>query len=103
MPFEEKAAGPGQLVFPIFEYDHDRGCTVVGGHVYRGTARPAERGRYVFGDYCSGTVWSFRVVDGKAVNVRTERFRVSSLTSFGEDAAGELYATSHEGVVFRLS
>jgi glucose/arabinose dehydrogenase len=101
--FEEKAAGPGQLVFPIFEYDHDRGCTVVGGYVYRGKARPAERGRYVLGDYCSGTIWSFRVVDGKAVNVRTEPFRVSSLTSFGEDAAGELYATSHEGTVFRLS
>ena len=40
---------------------------------------------------------------GKAVGVRTERFKIPSLTSFGEDAAGELYATSHEGVVYRIS
>ena len=53
--FEDKGAGPGELVFPIYEYSHDRGCTVVGGYVYRGSARKAERGRYVFGDYCSGT------------------------------------------------
>jgi len=101
--FEEKAAGSGELVFPIFEYGRNRGCSVVGGFVYRGKARPAERGRYTVGDYCSGIVWSFRVVAGKAEGVRTEPFRVSSLTSFGEDAAGELYATSHEGTVYRIT
>ena len=58
--------GPGKLVFPVFEYGHDRGCTVVGGFVYRGKARPAERGRYIVGDYCSGIVWSFRVAGGKS-------------------------------------
>jgi glucose/arabinose dehydrogenase len=101
--FEEKTAGPGKLVFPVYEYSHQRGCTVVGGYVYRGKARPSERGRYTFGDYCSGVVWSMRMSGGKAVGVRTERFKIPSLTSFGEDAAGELYATSHEGVVYRIS
>jgi glucose/arabinose dehydrogenase len=101
--FEEKAAGPGELVFPIFEYSHSRGCTVVGGYVYRGSARPAERGRYTLGDYCSGTVWSLRVSSGEASGVRVERFRIPSLTSFGENAAGELFATSHDGVVYRIS
>ena len=101
--FEEKVAGPGELVFPVFEYGRNRGCSVVGGFVYRGRARTSERGRYTLGDYCSGIVWSFRVVGGKAGAVRTEKFRIPSLTSFGEDAAGELYATSHEGTVFRLS
>ena len=101
--FEQKSAGPGQLVFPVFEYGRDRGCTVVGGYVYRGKARPAERGRYTAGDYCSGIVWSFRVVSGKAAGVRVEPFKIPSLTSFGEDAAGELYATSHEGTVYRIS
>ncbi|GIU94665.1 MAG: glucose dehydrogenase [Gaiellaceae bacterium] len=95
--------GPGRLVFPVFEYGHDRGCSVTGGVVYRGRARPGERGRYLVGDYCSGTVWSLRVADGQARDVRVEPFRVPSLTSFGEDAAGEVYATSHDGVVFRLS
>lgn len=101
--YSNASAGPGQLVFPVFEYDHDRGCSVTGGYVYRGRARPSERGRYVFGDYCSGTVWSLRVASGAAQGVRTEPFRIRSLTSFGEDPAGELYATSHEGVVYRLS
>jgi len=101
--FEDKSAGPGRLVFPVFQYGRDRGYSITGGHVYRGKARPAERGRYVVGDYGSGIVWSFRVVSGKAQSVRVERFRIPSLTSFGEDTAGELYATSHEGVVYRIS
>jgi glucose/arabinose dehydrogenase len=102
--FEDKTPGPGRLVFPVYEYRHDPGCTVIGGFVYRGAARPAERGRYVFGDYCSGRVWSFRVKGGEATGVRTEPFRISALSSFGEDAAGELYATSQDGgVVYRLS
>ncbi len=101
--FEDKAVGTGRLVFPVFEYGRDRGCSVVGGHVYRGKARPAELGRYTVGDYCSGIVWSFRIRAGKAVGVRTERFRIPSLTSFGEDAVGELYATSHEGVLYRIT
>jgi glucose/arabinose dehydrogenase len=101
--FEEKVAGPGELVFPIFEYGHGRGCSVVGGYVYRGKAKAGERGRYTVGDYCSGIVWSFRVVGGEAQGLRTERFRIPSLSSFGEDAAGELYATSLEGTVYRIS
>jgi glucose/arabinose dehydrogenase len=102
-PYEQKELGPGTIVFPVFEYTHARGCSVTGGFVYRGRARPALRGRYVFGDYCSGTVWSMLVVDGAARGVRVERFKIASLTSFGEDAAGELYATSHQGVVYRLT
>ena len=101
--FEDKGAGAGELAFPIFEYSHDRGCTVVGGYVYRGSARKAERGRYTFGDYCSGTIWSLRVTGGKATGVRVEPFNIPSLTSFGENAAGELFATSHSGVVYRIS
>jgi glucose/arabinose dehydrogenase len=101
--FEDGSPGPGQLVFPVFEYRHDRGCTVVGGFVYRGRARPAQQGRYVLGDYCSGIVWSLRVSAGETRAVRVEPFRIAGLTSFGEDAAGELYAASQGGTVFRLS
>jgi glucose/arabinose dehydrogenase len=101
--YEAGNLGPGKLVFPVFEYDHGQGCSVTGGYVYRGSARPAERGRYVFGDYCSGTVWSFRISAGAATDVRTEPFKVDSLSSFGENAAGELFATSLDGAIFRLS
>ncbi|HEX4746985.1 MAG TPA: PQQ-dependent sugar dehydrogenase [Gaiellaceae bacterium] len=101
--FEDKSPGPGKLVFPIFEYGHDRGCSITGGYVYRGSALAAERGRYVFGDYCSGVVWSLRVESGAATDVRREPFTVDSLSSFGENAAGELFAVSHDGVVYRIS
>jgi glucose/arabinose dehydrogenase len=94
---------PSPLVFPIFEYSHNEGCSVTGGYVYRGSAVPAAAGRYFFGDYCSGTVWSLRVVDGKAAGVRREPFDVSSLSSFGEGARGELYLVSHEGGIYRLA
>jgi glucose/arabinose dehydrogenase len=101
--FEGGEPGSGRLVFPIFEYDHGRGCSVTGGYVYRGRAREAERGRYVLGDFCRGTVWSLRVASGEARDVRTEQFQVPFLTSFGEDAAGELYAVSSTGTIYRLS
>ena len=102
--FSSGEPGPGQLVLPVHEYGREQGnCSVTGGFVYRGSARAAERGRYVFGDYCSGIVWSFRVVSGEARGLRTEPFRVPLLTSFGENVAGELFAVSHNGVVYRLS
>ena len=79
----------------MHEYSHAAGgCSVTGGYVYRGTAVPAARGRYFFGDYCSGLVWSLK--DGKA---RREPFRVGELTSFGEDARGELYLVSQRGTI----
>jgi glucose/arabinose dehydrogenase len=94
----------GVLVFPVFEYRHEHNrCSVTGGFVYRGRARPSERGRYIVADYCTGVVWSFRVVAGAAEDVRTEPFTIVGLTSFGEDTAGELYATSNSGVVYRLT
>ena len=102
--YGDNSLGPGKLVFPVFEYHHTGGnCTVVGGFVYRGKARPGVRGRYVFGDYCSGVVWSLRMSGGKATSVRREPFRIGGLTSFGEDAAGELYATAQSGTIYRLT
>jgi len=102
--FEEGQPGPGELVFPVYEYGRGEGnCTVIGGYVYRGRARPAERGRYLFGDYCSGIIRSFRVRSGEATGVRREPFRIPGVTSFGEDAAGEIYAVTESGNVFRLT
>jgi len=100
--FEDKSPGPGKLVFPIAQYSHDDGCSVTGGLVYRGS-RTALRGRYIYGDYCSGIVWSLKVAGGKAQGERRESFKIPDLTSFGEDAAGELFATSHSGRVYRLT
>jgi len=94
----------GRLVSPVAEYSHSQGCSVTGGFVYRGEAIPALRGRYIFGDYCSGTIWSLVLRDGRARGLRREPIRVASLSSFGEDTAGELYAVSDtDGTLFRLT
>ena len=93
----------GRLVFPIEVYSHDAGCSVTGGFVYRGKAQPDLMGRYVYGDYCSGTVWSLQVRNGKATDERTEPFTIPGLTSFGEDARGGLYAVSQSGTLYRIA
>ncbi|MBA3735877.1 MAG: PQQ-dependent sugar dehydrogenase [Actinobacteria bacterium] len=95
--------GPGQLVAPVEVYSHDDGCSVTGGYVYRGKAVPAATGRYFYGDYCSGIVWSFKIDAGRATDVRREPFQVQSLTSFGQDAAGELYFATENGRISKLS
>ena len=102
-PFEDKPLGPGTLVWPVTVYSHADGCSITGGSVYRGKAVPALAGRYVYGDYCSGTVWSLRLAGGKATDVRTEPVHVDQLASFAEDAGGELYAVSLSGAVYRFA
>ena len=101
--FESGKLGPGKLVQPVAQYSHSLGCSITGGYVYRGSAVPAAAGRYFYGDYCSGTVWSLKLVNGAARQIRVEPFTVKNLTSFGEDDAGELYAVSGDGAVYRLT
>jgi glucose/arabinose dehydrogenase len=94
----------GPLVGPVVVYDHGGGgCSITGGYVYRGSAVPAAKGRYFYGDYCSGKIWSFLPSGGKATGLREEPLHVEQLSSFGEDARGELYATSLNGTVYKLA
>src|SRR5918992_378035 len=102
--YSDRALSRGRYVPPIAVYPRSgANCAVTGGFVYRGRNVAAARGRYFYGDYCSGFVWSLKVVRGRATPIRREPFRVQGLTSFGEDARGELYLTSHNGTVYRLS
>ena len=94
---------PSRLVWPIHEYGRAAGCSVTGGFVYRGRIAAA-RGRYFFGDYCTGAVWSFRVVSGRKRGLRREPFTVPTLSSFGRGSLGGMYLLSHtRGIVFRLA
>jgi glucose/arabinose dehydrogenase len=94
----------GTLVKPVQVYHHDSGsCSVTGGYVYRGSAVPSASGRYFYGDYCSGDVWSLHISGGKAADVRRESFKIGGLSSFGQGAKGELYAVSLNGGIYRLS
>ena len=102
---EKKDPNPaGKLTFPVYAYPHvNNACSITGGYVYRGSAVPSAQGRYFFGDYCTGEVWSLRVVDGKATDVRREPVTIRGLDTFGEDARGELYAGSVDsGRVYKL-
>ena len=91
------------LIQPVAEYEHTGHCSVTGGYVYRGRAYPALEGVYLFGDYCSGTVWA-TVPNGNGDWTTSEAAQFDvRISSFGEDAAGELYLTDlGEGALYRI-
>jgi glucose/arabinose dehydrogenase len=100
---ELKGPPPSNHVPPVYEYSHRGGaCVVTGGFVYRGTDIPALDGAYVFGDFCVGRLKALVLEGGRVAAVRALGPRVPQLSSFGEDAAGELYALSLDGPVYRL-
>jgi glucose/arabinose dehydrogenase len=88
-------------VKPIAEYSHARGCSVTGGHVYRGTRQPELQGVYVFGDYCSGLIFTLQVDEG----TRTPKVVLESnlaISAFGTDEDGEIYVAGIGGTVHRV-
>ena len=94
----------GALVGPVLVYHHgSNGCSVTGGYVYRGKAVPAAVGRYFYGDFCSGKIWSLRISGGRAVDNRRDG-EIGALSSFGEAANGDLYAVSvNNGGLYKLT
>ena len=92
----------GAKVKPVLVYSHAHGCSVTGGFVYRGTAVRAAQGRYFYGDYCTGTIWSFRVGKHGRASAPAVSGRVPSVSSFGVDGDGELYAVSLGGTLYKL-
>ncbi len=93
----------GGLELPITEYTHRHGRSITGGFVYRGKTISRLQGRYVFADYVSGTIWSVPAHASGFSRPRTELSTDLAISSFGEDAAGELYVLDHRGGrVFRL-
>jgi glucose/arabinose dehydrogenase len=96
----------GNLTRPVIDYPHFSGaCSVTGGYVYRGSIVPALRGAYFYADYCAGFVKSFRYQNGQPTEQKEWPLLSppgSSITSFGEDAAGELYITTQGGGLFKF-
>ena len=94
-------AKPAAVVEPVFDYAHgDAGCSVTGGFVYRGTVIPSLIGTYVFADYCAGKVLGLNAA--APVEAAPLRLEVTSPTSFGVDASGELYVMSGSGPIYRI-
>jgi glucose/arabinose dehydrogenase len=100
--FDESASG---AIFPVITHQHSDGfCSITGGYVVRDRGVPGLYGRYVYGDYCEGriraaTLRAGRRTTGKVLSLP----KVGGLSSFGEDAAGRVYATSLNGPVYRIA
>ncbi|MBM4360851.1 MAG: PQQ-dependent sugar dehydrogenase, partial [Deltaproteobacteria bacterium] len=100
----------GQETFdlPAYEYAHEKQrCSVTGGRVYRGKAIPWLRGAYLFGDFCTGEVWSLRPTMGGTPEVVDLTKDLDGplgqgLVAFGEDEQGELYIVHASGDVERI-
>jgi glucose/arabinose dehydrogenase len=91
------------LEMPLAEYTHREGRSITGGFVYRGQSIPALRGHYLFADFASGTLWSIPA-DTRALAAPRRLLDTGlAVSSFGEDAAGEVYLLDHGGGgVYRL-
>ncbi|MFI5255303.1 MAG: PQQ-dependent sugar dehydrogenase [Candidatus Limnocylindrales bacterium] len=92
------------LTLPVSEYDHDIGCVIAGGVVYRGAALPDLVGRYLFGDYCSGHIWT---IDASAAvtGIQERKHLIGTggeIVSFGIDATGEVLIVDLRGTIWRL-
>ena len=118
---DDKNCNPNSFTLPVFEYPNNanyikiligwnqnnaQGCSVTGGYVYRGESIKELQGLYIFGDYCTGKIWSFKIEDETAKD-HTE-WKVNGiendlhLSSFGEDGLGELYLLNHTGSIYKI-
>ena len=124
-PEDAKDCASDEFTMPAFEYPNNAnyvkillgisqrnmdGCSITGGYVYRGKQIPDLYGRYIFGDYCTGRVWSIIIEDGvgKDVIEYTDSIRKSMgkrefyLSSFGQDNNNELFIIDYNGTIYKL-
>ena len=93
------------LIEPVAEYSHSLGCSISGGFVYRGQGFPDLLGRYFYGDYCSGRIWSIYQASSAPVSFSTPELELDSplrISAFGEDENGELYIADYNGTIRQL-
>jgi len=124
-PDDDKNCSTEGTVLPLFEYPNDanyiktiigikqkkmQGCSVTGGYVYRGKNKPELYGRYFFGDYCTGKVWSLNnnngnieVIEHTQELLETMNKKQFYLSSFGEDEDGELYLINYSGEIYSIT
>ena len=100
---------------PVAEYDHTRGCAIVGGVVYRGSEIPQLRGRFIFADFCRGDIWSLQKRDSVESTGSTQESHGAwqnelilgaslPVSSIGEDEDGNLYVTGYaDGTIYLIT
>jgi len=123
---EEIECNNTNLIEPIWEYPNNAnyvktlagikqpkmdGCSITGGYVYRGEKIPEFYGRYIFGDYCTGKVWSFIYENGETKNIKNHTLEILSsmnknsfyLSSFGKTNEGELLIVDYNGGIYIIT
>lgn len=111
---KKDVGGPSPInsIDPIYVYNHGmkdhEGFSVTGGYVYRGPIQSLQ-GRYIFGDYQNPRVWSFKLKNGKAIDLKDhtkelqpEGDRINLISSFAEDNSGDLFIIDHTGSVYQI-
>ncbi len=110
---EQCTCDAATLTDPTYEYAHGGSpfaCAITGGEVYRGCAISGLSGTYFFADWCSNQIWSFRYINGgvRELTDRTEQLdpegvlTITSISSFGTDARGEIYICDIVGRVYKI-
>jgi hypothetical protein len=98
-------------ILPIVQHNHgDFACSVTGGYVYRGCRMSGLSGRYFYGDFCAGFIRSFRMVGGALTDAQDNTAElapgggaiINQITSFGEDARGEIYVADRGGEIYKI-
>jgi glucose/arabinose dehydrogenase len=93
LPFDTTASCPNS-VSPTLSYDHNKGCSVIGGVIARDPRLPQLAGRFLYGDLCSGAIRSMLYADGNVVDDAPVGPFLGQVMAFGEDGLGRIYATS---------
>jgi glucose/arabinose dehydrogenase len=99
--YKPKDCQKDNLILPLFEYNHSQGSSITGGYRYRGNLAPSLSGNYIYGDFSSGRIWIANKNNGvwQTTELIDSNFNISS---FGEDAHGELYLLDYKGVVYSI-
>ncbi|WP_428658344.1 PQQ-dependent sugar dehydrogenase [Runella sp.] len=85
------------LMEPVFDYGTTEGKSITGGYVYRGAKLPSLKGQYIYGDYVSGNIWALQYNEtSKQASNKLLTQLTGSLSSFGQDEAGELYLLNYQ-------
>jgi glucose/arabinose dehydrogenase len=100
---QAQCSDPG-LVPPLVTYGHNMTCAVMGGYVYRGTSVPAFGGKYLFGDLCTGGIFTMSGDAGQGWTRVELGYNPIKIDSFAEDPNGEVYVADMQGgVIYRVA
>jgi glucose/arabinose dehydrogenase len=101
--YDKRTCKSAGLTFPVSDYSHDLGCTVIGGYVYRGARYDFLEGAYLFADYCTGAIFAIDAASDRLVApVVVGNAGGGGTSAFGEDTAGELYVMNLSGKISRV-